>query len=88
MLVSFGIKGLNRPAQKLLMRQIYLHGRASLMENFFSGLESYPQHELAKKQMTGFGGIVTFFIKGNLENSRKFFKSSKVTIDIYLIVFT
>ena len=42
------------------------------------GLESYPQHELAKKQMTGFGGMVTFFIKGDLENAKQFFKSSKV----------
>ena len=42
------------------------------------GLESYPQHKLAKKQMTGFGGMVTFFIKGDLENAKQFFKSSKV----------
>lgn len=44
----------------------------------FSGLESYPQHELAKRQMTGFGGMVTFFIKGDLENAKQFFKSSEV----------
>ena len=45
------------------------------------GLESFPQHELAKKQMTGFGGMVTFFIKGDLENAKKFFKSSEVTLN-------
>ena len=28
--------------------------------------------------MTGIGGIVTFFIKGDLENAKQFFKSSKV----------
>ena len=28
--------------------------------------------------MTGFGGMVTFFIKGDLENAKQFFKSSKV----------
>ncbi|CAH3146648.1 unnamed protein product, partial [Porites evermanni] len=44
----------------------------------YPGLESYPQHELAKKQMTGFGGMVTFFIKGDLENAKQFFKSSKL----------
>ena len=43
-----------------------------------AGLESYPQHELAKKQMTGYGGMVTFFIKGGLENAQQFFKASKV----------
>ena len=45
---------------------------------FFSGLETHPQHELAKKQMLGFGGMVTFYIKGNLETAKKFFKSIKV----------
>ena len=52
------------------------------------GLESYPQHELAKKQMTGFGGMVTFFIKGDLENAKQFFKSSKVYIFLLFIVIT
>jgi cystathionine gamma-lyase len=32
----------------------------------YPGLESHPQHVLAKKQMHGFGGIVTFFVKGGL----------------------
>ena len=50
------------------------------------GLESYPQHELAKKQMTGFGGMVTFFIKGDLENAKQFFKSSKVYIFLLFTV--
>ena len=29
-----------------------------------TGLESHPQHELAKKQQTGFGGMLTFWLKG------------------------
>ena len=32
----------------------------------YPGLPSHPQHALAKQQMPGFGGIVTFFIKGDL----------------------
>ena len=43
------------------------------------GLPSHPQHELAKKQMTGFGGMVTFYIKGDIETSKKFLKASKVS---------
>lgn len=35
-------------------------------------LESHPQFELAKKQMKQGGGLVTFEIKGGLENGRKF----------------
>jgi cystathionine gamma-lyase len=37
----------------------------------YPGLESHPQHDLAKKQMTGFGGMITAFIKGDLEASRR-----------------
>ena len=46
------------------------------------GLECHPQHELAKKQMKGFGGMVTFFIKGDIENAKLFFKSSEVRLNI------
>lgn len=38
----------------------------------YPGLASHPQHELAKRQMSDFGGIVTFFIKGNIETARRF----------------
>jgi cystathionine gamma-lyase len=42
------------------------------------GLTSHPQHALAKKQMKGFGGMMTFEIKGGLEAARKFLKTVKV----------
>ena len=58
---------------------------ASWLENddrvdsvLYPGLPSHPQHELAKSQMTGFGGIVTFFIKGDLENARGFLERCQV----------
>jgi cystathionine gamma-lyase len=39
---------------------------------FYPGLESHPQHALAKRQMTGgFGGIVTAVLRGTLEDSRR-----------------
>ena len=44
------------------------------------GLESHPQHEVAKKQMSGFGGMVTFLVNGSLETAEKFFKHIKVEI--------
>ncbi len=44
----------------------------------FPGLTSHPQHELAKKQMSGFGGMMTFDIKGGLEAARRFLKTVKV----------
>jgi cystathionine gamma-lyase len=44
----------------------------------FPGLESHPQHELARNQMSNFGSIVTFFIEGDLANARRFLESCEV----------
>ncbi len=37
----------------------------------YPGLESHPQHALARRQMHGFGGIVTAFVKGGLPASKR-----------------
>lgn len=42
------------------------------------GLTSHPQHELAKRQMTGFGGMMTFVIRGGLPAARTFLKRVKI----------
>lgn len=39
---------------------------------FYSGLESHPQHELAKKQQTGFGGVLSFEVAGGKEAAWRF----------------
>jgi cystathionine gamma-lyase len=44
----------------------------------YPGLESHPQHVLAKSQMEGFGGIVTFFIRGGLKESRAFLERCRI----------
>ncbi len=44
----------------------------------YPGLPSHPQHELAKKQMHGFGGMVSFQICGGREEANVFFKTLKV----------
>ncbi len=43
----------------------------------YPGLVSHPQHELAKKQMTGFGGMLSFET-GSLENAKKVLKSVRL----------
>lgn len=42
------------------------------------GLPSHPQHELAKKQTYGHSGIMSFYIKGGMEESTKFLQSLEV----------
>jgi len=44
----------------------------------YPGLESHPQFELAAEQMVAFGGIVTFFIKGGIDEARSFLEKCKV----------
>jgi cystathionine gamma-lyase len=44
----------------------------------FPGLKSHPQHTLAKKQMSAFGGMITIILKGGIKESRKFLKSVKI----------
>lgn len=42
------------------------------------GLESHPQHALARKQMKGFGGMMTFEIKGGLAAAKAFLKTVRI----------
>ena len=44
----------------------------------YPGLPSHPQFELATKQMSGYGGIVTFFIKGDVESARRFLERCEI----------
>ena len=44
----------------------------------FPGLPSHPQHELARRQMSGFGGMITFFLRGNINSARGFLENLKV----------
>jgi len=43
----------------------------------YPGLASHPQHELAKTQMCGFGGMITIYIKGGLDESRAMLEKTR-----------
>jgi cystathionine gamma-lyase len=44
----------------------------------YPGLKAHPQHQLAKKQMKGFGGMLSFEIRGTTRDAMKFTESLKV----------
>ncbi|MFG0258777.1 MAG: trans-sulfuration enzyme family protein, partial [Phycisphaerales bacterium JB041] len=44
----------------------------------YPGLDSHPQHAVAKKQMCGFGGMITIYIKGGLDESRAMLEKTKL----------
>jgi cystathionine gamma-lyase len=56
----------------------YLEKHPRVERVLYPGLESHPQHAIAKKQMRGFGGMITFFIKGGLPEARSFLERVKV----------
>ena len=56
----------------------YLESHPLVEKIVYPGLKSHPQFELAKSQMHGFGGMITFFIKGGINASRKFLESVRV----------
>jgi len=53
----------------------YLEQSPYVEQVYYPGLKSHPQHELAKKQQKGFGGMVSFDIKGDINDSAKFLTS-------------
>lgn len=44
-----------------------------------TGLPSHPQHSLANRECKGYGGMVSFRIKGGLEQAQKFMRALKVS---------
>jgi len=47
---------------------------------FYPGLPSHPQHELAKEQMSGFGGMITFALKESLPAVDRLLKNTKLFV--------
>jgi cystathionine gamma-lyase len=56
----------------------YLSQHAMVEKVIYPGLESHPQHALAKEQMLGMGGMITFFIRGGLKAARAFLENLTV----------
>jgi cystathionine gamma-lyase len=81
-LVMRGLKTLHvrmeRHAQNAMEIAKYLEKHPKVEKVIYPGLESHPQHAVARKQMTGFGGMITFFIKGGLPEARTFLERVKL----------
>jgi cystathionine gamma-lyase len=50
----------------------YLEKHPKINKVIYPGLQSHPQHQLAKQQSTGFGGIISFEIKGTIADAKAF----------------
>jgi cystathionine gamma-synthase len=56
-----------RQSESALRIARHLESHQKIEQVFYPGLESHPGHEIANKQMTAFGGILSFSIKGGFE---------------------
>jgi cystathionine gamma-lyase len=81
-LVMRGIKTLSlrmeRHEKNAMAIAKYLEGHPLVKRVYYPGLPSHPQHELAKRQMSGFGGMLSFELKGGLEKAIKFVESLEI----------
>ena len=57
---------------------VFLESHSSIEKVIYPGLESHPQHNIAKKQMNGFGGMISVVIKGGLESATNFLEKTKL----------
>jgi cystathionine gamma-synthase len=56
----------------------WLEGHEKVARVWYPGLPSHPQHGIAREQMTGFGGVVTFELVGALESTSRFIDACTV----------
>jgi len=56
----------------------FLESHKQVERVIYPGLKSHAQYDLAKEQMLGFGGMITFYINGGLEKARSFLEKVEV----------
>ncbi len=57
---------------------LYLEGHSRVERVIYPGLASHPQHALARAQMSGFGGMISFYLRGDLDAARRFLQAVRV----------
>ena len=70
-----------RSNQNALALAKFLSNHRKVKRVFYPGLVSHPRHKLAKSQMSGFGGVVCFELKGGLKSAVRAIDSFKVILN-------
>ena len=81
-LVLRGIKTLalrvERSCANALELAAWLEGQPRVRRVHYPGLASHPQHELARRQMHGYGGIVSVDLDTGLDGARRFLEACRI----------
>ena len=56
----------------------FLEKNDKIEKVIYPGLESHSQHKLAKTQMNGFGGIISFYLKTDIEKTKLFLENCQI----------
>jgi cystathionine gamma-lyase len=56
----------------------FLETHPAIEKVIYPGLPSHPQHELAKRQMDGFGGIISIVLKGGFEAAKHLCENTRL----------
>ena len=56
----------------------YLENHDKVSKVLYPGLKSHPQHELACKQMKSFGGMISFFVNGDINDCKLLLSNLKI----------
>ena len=76
-LKTLGLR-MERHCQNAAAVAAWLEKHPKVARVHYPGLKSHPQHALAKRQMHGFGGMVTAVLKGTLADARRFLERCQI----------
>ena len=76
-LKTLGLR-VERQNETALAMARYLESHPKIKQVYYPGLASHPDHEVANRQMRGFGGVVSFEIDGDLRRTRQFVNSLNI----------
>ncbi|MGH2362967.1 MAG: cystathionine gamma-synthase [bacterium] len=76
---TLGIR-MDRHAANAIAVAESLRDNPAVTRVFYPGFPEHPGHDIARKQMSGFGGMVSFVVRGGLESARRVASSTKIFI--------
>jgi hypothetical protein len=77
--LSRGFEGLSIQIIRVFGRIAeWLESQSDIIRVIYPGLKSHPQHDLARRQMGAFGGMISAVVAGGLERSRRFLECCRI----------
>jgi len=69
---------MERHCENTMQIASFLDSHEAIERVIYPGLQSHPQHDLAKKQMKRYGGMLTLILKGGLDSARLFLERTEI----------